>query len=135
MTGVLGGDDDWDPQFYTEQAPIPTNVVLAGSELTWDNSDYVFCWAICKDGKVVDFTTSPAYTVGDTSAKWSVRAANEMGGLSEAVEASITDGIETLQNPEAAVSTHSTYDLMGRKVTTLRPGNVYIRDAKKYIEK
>lgn len=135
VTGVLGGDDDWDPQFYTEQAPIPTNVVLAGSELTWDNSDYVFCWTICKDGKVVDFTTSPAYTVGDTSAKWSVRAANEMGGLSEAVEASITDGIETLQNPEAAVSTHSTYDLMGRKVTTLRPGNVYIRDAKKYIEK
>ncbi len=76
---------DWDPTLLTEQAPLPANVKLTGNTLTWDNSDYALLWAIVKNGNVVAFTTEPTYTVDDAGAKYAVRAANEMGGLSEAV--------------------------------------------------
>ncbi|MDO5446372.1 MAG: pectinesterase family protein [Prevotellaceae bacterium] len=131
VTNVLGGDDDWNPQYYTEQAPVPSNVVLEGSSLTWDNSDYVFCWAVCKDGYVVDFTTTPNYTIDlPNRCTWSVRAANEMGGLGEAVEATVADGIEDV-NTEKASS--ATYDIRGYKVASPHKGQVYIQNSKKYI--
>ena len=78
---------DWDPTLLTEQAPVPANVTLTGNTLTWDNSDYALLWAIVKNGNVIDFTTEPTYTVDDAEATYAVRAANEMGGLSEAAEA------------------------------------------------
>ena len=45
------------------------------------------CYAIFKNGKYVANTTSCEYTTDDITANWSVRAANEMGGLGEAAEA------------------------------------------------
>jgi hypothetical protein len=72
---------DWNPRLYTEQAPAPTNVKLEGNVLSWDDNQYALLWAVCKDGKVVAFTTEPTYTVDDATAAWAVRAANEMGGL------------------------------------------------------
>ncbi len=87
---VMGGDDNWNPQSLTEQASAPENVKLDGVTLTWDNSNYALLWAVVKDGSVVAFTTEPTYTVDDASAKWSVRAANEMGGLGEASSAVVT---------------------------------------------
>ena len=84
---VMGQDDDWDPTAATEQASAPSNVKLNGTTLAWDNNDYALLWAVCKNGKVVDFTIKPTYLVDDASATWSVRAANEMGGLSEATAA------------------------------------------------
>ena len=80
---------DWDPTLLTEQAPTPTNVTLDGNKLTWDDSNYALLWAVVKNGKVIDFTTTPSYTVDDLTATYTVRAANEMGGLSE--EAGITE--------------------------------------------
>ncbi len=79
---------EWDPTLATEQAPAPQNVELAGNKLTWTDSKYALLYAIVKDGKVVDFTLEPSYTVDDPAAKWAVRAANEMGGLGEATAAS-----------------------------------------------
>ena len=84
MTNMYG---EWDPASYTEQASAPTNVTLSGNTLAWDNSNHVFCWAIVKDGSVVDFTIEPTYEVDDAEATWAVRAANEMGGLGEATTA------------------------------------------------
>ena len=31
--------------------------------LAWDNNDYALLWAVCKNGKVVDFTIKPTYLV------------------------------------------------------------------------
>ena len=76
---------DWDPTLLTEQAPVPQNVKQSGNALVWDGSDYALLWAIVKDGKVVDFTTEPTYELTE-SGTYAVRAANEMGGLSEASE-------------------------------------------------
>lgn len=85
---VMGSNDDWDPASFTEQAPAPANVALENGVLSWDDSDYVSCWAVCKDGKVIAFTTEPKFDTQTSRADegvYSVRAANEMGGLGEAV--------------------------------------------------
>lgn len=87
---------DWDPTIYTEQAPLPTNVNLAGNTLAWDDSNYALLWAVVKNGKVVAFTTTPSYTVDDTTATYAVRAANEMGGLGEAITAGEGTGIDNV---------------------------------------
>jgi hypothetical protein len=81
LAAVMGQDDDWQPTLATEQAPVPTGLNANGDQLTWDDSDYALLWAVCKNGKVVDFTTEASYTITEEGV-YSVRAANEMGGLS-----------------------------------------------------
>lgn len=124
---VMGGDDDWDPTAATEQASAPTNVKIAGNNLTWDNSNYALLWAVCKDGKVVDFTVEPTYNVDDTSATWSVRAANEMGGLGEATVASTSTGIENIATSADVLST-KIYSADGVQVSKLQRGiNIVVK--------
>lgn len=125
-TRVMGGDDDWDPASMAEQAPAPANVTIDGSVIRWDDNDYVFCWAVCKDGKVIGFTTTPDYTVepetGATAAPvYSVRAANEMGGLGEAVVASNKTAISDVNADSEVVSTVY-YNLQGMRVAAGTPG-------------
>ena len=117
IENVLGGDDDWNPTSLTEQASAPTGVEIDGSTLTWDDNQYVLCWAVCRDGKVIDFTTEPTYTVTDANAKYSVRAANQMGGLGEAAEAQVATGIDEVGTTESgeAVST-AYYSVQGERV-------------------
>ena len=123
---------DWNPRTATEQAPAPTHVRLSGTSLTWDDSNYALLWAIVKDGHVVDFTTSPSYTVDDAGAHYAVRAANEMGGLGEAAEAALSDdGIrETGIEPTASGS--AVYNLQGIRVGQPRQG-VYVINGRKVI--
>lgn len=123
MNNMFG---DWNPREFTEQAPNPTNVTLykGDNTLKWDNNDYALLWAVCKNGKAVAFTTEPIYTVDDVTAEWSVRAANEMGGLGEAVKAYIEiTGIENVNNANGVVST-SYYNLNGVKVSNSFKGTV-----------
>ena len=125
---------EWDPTLLTEQAPIPTNVKLEGNTLTWDDSNYVLLYAICKDGKVIDFTTEPTFTVDDTTAKYTIRAANEMGGLSEvSAEAAVATGINTVETAKTAVD-NTIYTLMGQRVQTTTKG-VFIINGKKVVKK
>ena len=124
---VMGGDDDWDPTAATEQASAPTNVKIAGNNLTWDNSNYALLWAVCKNGKVVDFTVEPTYNVDDASATWSVRAANEMGGLGEATEATTSTGIENITTSADVLST-KIYSADGVQVSKLQKGiNIVVK--------
>lgn len=123
---------DWDPTLATEQAPVPTNVKLEGSTLSWDDSNYVFCWAVCKDGNVVDFTTEPTYTVSGEG-NWSVRAANEMGGLSEAAAANGSTGIENIVT-ETANTQDAIYNLQGIRVAKAEKG-IYIVNGRKVVVK
>lgn len=125
---VMGGDDDWDPTYYTEQASAPKNVIISGNNLTWDDSNYVLCWAICKDGSVIDFTIENSYTVDDADAVYSVRAANEMGGLgdaTEAVDASET-AITTVDADADDIVSTVCYDMKGVRVSDSYKGAVII---------
>lgn len=136
---VMGQDDDWDPTALTEQASAPTNVVINTDNkmVTWDNSDYVFCWVIFKNGVYVGNTTVPSYEVDDASATWSVRAANEMGGLSEATTATLPTAIDTMN--ASAVKSVTYYNLQGIKVNKTYKGTVIkietLANGKKVITK
>lgn len=125
---VMGQDDDWDPTAATEQASAPSNVKLNGTTLAWDNNDYALLWAVCKNGKVVDFTIKPTYLVDDASATWSVRAANEMGGLSEAT-AVLGTGIRNITSAtEAAVIKTAIYAADGTQLSNLQKGiNIIVK--------
>lgn len=126
---VMGQDDDWDPTAATEQASAPTNVKLNGTTLAWDNNDYALLWAVCKNGKVVDFTITPSYIVDDASATWSVRAANEMGGLSEATVVGQATGIHNIAAAtDAAVIKTAIYAADGTQLSNLQKGiNIIVK--------
>ena len=133
---VMGQDDQWQPTLLTEQAPVPTNVVANTSTLSWDNSAYALLWAVCKDGNVIGFTTTPTYTVQENGT-YTVRAANEMGGLSApslAVEVTGVTGISaTLKNHEKGKD-NASYNLNGQKVGAGYKGLV-IKDGVKVVIK
>jgi hypothetical protein len=78
-----------------------------------------------KDGNVIAFTTEPTYTVDDATVEWSVRAANEMGGLGEAVVA--VSGSEDALNVALNVER---YPGMGYGVTE---ATVDFTEAKAYL--
>lgn len=129
VENIMGQDDDWDPTAATEQASAPTNVKLNGTTLAWDNNDYALLWAVCKNGKVVDFTITPSYIVDDASATWSVRAANEMGGLSEATVVGQGTGIHNIAAAtDAAVIKTTIYAADGTQLSNLQKGiNIIVK--------
>lgn len=128
VENIMGQDDDWDPTAATEQASAPTNVKLNGTTLAWDNNDYALLWAVCKNGKVVDFTITPSYIVDDASATWSVRAANEMGGLSEATVVGQGTGIRNITSATAAVIKTAIYAADGTQFSNLQKGiNIIVK--------
>lgn len=129
VENIMGQDDDWDPTAATEQVSAPTNVKLNSTTLAWDNNDYALLWAVCKNGKVVDFTITPSYIIDDASATWSVRAANEMGGLSEATVVGQGTGIHNIAAAtDAAVIKTAIYAADGTQLSNLQKGiNIIVK--------
>ena len=97
VDNVLGGSDAWQPTLATEQAEAPVLSLEAG-HLVWDSSAYVLCYVVCRDGEIVDVTTSCSYELPDVpeSAEFVVRAANEQGGLSEASNPVLITGLQSV---------------------------------------
>lgn len=135
LATVMGGDDDWDPTEATEQASVPTHVKIENNILTWDNNDYILCWAIVMNGEIVAFTTTPSYTIEDETAQYAVRAANEMGGLGEASEEVSAQGSAIENISVESRPTGILYDLMGRRITHPDKARLYITDGKKFMVK
>lgn len=128
---VMGDGDDWDPTALTEQASAPENVIVTETTLSWDDSNYVFCWAVIKDGNIVDFTTTPSYAIDDASATWSVRAANEMGGLGEATVAQVATAITDIMQKPAFNG--AMYNIAGQRVNANAKG-IVIMNGKKMMK-
>ena len=131
---------EWQPTVLTEQAPVPTNLTLNGTKLTWADSNYTLLWAVCKDGSVVAFTTAPALTITEPGT-YTIRAANEMGGLgtsSESITISndVITGMSGMSNGNRQKS-NIVYDLQGRRVDSLNSmkRGIYIIDGSKMIMK
>lgn len=125
---------DWQPTLATEQAPVPVNVTVSGTQLTWDTSDYALLWAVVKDGSVIDFTTDPSYTL-TTPGNYAVRAANEMGGLSEAsatVVFSDATGLTAIE-PDTTAD-QPKYNLRGQRVTADYKGLVIMQGRKVIVK-
>ena len=83
-------------------------------------------YLVCKDGNIVAFTTEPFYEVGNAfNAVWSVRAANEMGGLGEPAIADTAVGIQSLStSSNAAVVSTRYYNAQGIRVDKSFRGTV-----------
>ena len=127
---VMGQDDQWQPTLLTEQAPVPQNVTLAGTVLSWDDSQYALLFAVVKDGQIVAFTHEASYTVDDATATYTIRAANEMGGLSaSSAAASITDGIETVNSETINSVPETIYTIDGKRLGKMQRGVNIVRQA------
>jgi lysophospholipase L1-like esterase len=134
MNAMFG---DWQPTLLTEQAPAPTDVKLEGNTLSWTGSNYALTYAVCINGEVVAFTTDTEYdlTALESSAparraagaSYSVRASNEMGGLSEAVTASVTNGIDTIDNSANTAVPTAIYTIDGKRLQQMQRGLNIIR--------
>ena len=134
LANVMGQDDDWDPTALTEQASAPANVKIDGDTktMTWDDNNYVLCWVLFKNGEYVTAVTTNTYAVDDTSAAWTVRAANEMGGLGEATTATIITDVNEVKATET-VADETLYNLAGQRVGKSYKGTV-VKNNVKYIK-
>lgn len=85
MAKVLDG---WDPTQATKQMPAPKNVRIKKGKLTWEPCNGALLYVVCCNGNAVGFTTNTSFKFGADKKeyKWSVRAANQMGGLGEESE-------------------------------------------------
>ena len=122
ISNVLGGADAWQPTLYTEQIPAPV-VVGNNNTLTWNDNNYVLCWAIFKHNVFVKFVTTNSYEIpfNSSSSVYTVRAANEMGGLGDVSNpyTFITNGIEkTAGNAELVSRTF--FSLDGRQIVDIK---------------
>ena len=73
---------NWRPDQRTKQVRPPV-LRASGKVITWDDIPEAGCYAICRDRKIIAFTTQPRYTITSSyeGACYSVRCANWYGGL------------------------------------------------------
>ncbi len=111
---------DWTPATLAAQKAV-TNAKIQETTLTWEGDAAKYL--VQKNGESVALTSDKSYTIDDVTAKWSVRAANEMGGLGEATVAVVPTGIEEVAAAEAAdVVSTAIYTVDGVQVNALQRG-------------
>ena len=108
VENILSGNDQWLPELATEQE-APLTIAIEKNIISWTDSKYALVYAVVKDGKIVEFTMDNQYMIPSeiTTAQYTVRAANEMGGLginSNAINYSAT-GIDSNIDSATVVST------------------------------
>lgn len=113
LYNVLGGDDNWMPDMLTEPAPTP-ELSLEGNMLVWPANQYSLCYLIFKEGNYWGQTIGNRYELAEDGV-YSVRAANEMGGLSS-VSNQVSVSTSSLENGwfEAETAPVDVYDIHGR---------------------
>lgn len=112
----------WTPAQYTVQADVKA-VSAADGTITWDAVDGAGSYAVFKNGQLVAFTatTSYAFTEG-VADDYTVRAANQMGGLGAACGSST--GIQGAGVDGATVVSSRFYNMQGIQVEPSYKGAV-----------
>ena len=124
---------EWNPQTLTVQLAAPEVAIDEETNtLSWNAVPDALGYAIVKDGSVVAFTTASSFSISDLGAgTYSIRVANEMGGLGDA------------SNQTTGISSVTVGGLDGDSpiynVSGVRVGNDYkgvvIQKGKKFIKK
>lgn len=73
----------WNPVDVAQQV-YPSRLRIVGRTIIWEDVPEAGCYAICRDRKVIAFTTEPKFVVPRGTyegACFSIRCANKMGGL------------------------------------------------------
>lgn len=120
---------NWTPDELAAQKSVE-GLTLADGSLSWTATDGVTNYAVFKNDVFQGFTTATTYAVGSESAVYSVRAANDMGGLGEAATVDTTTGISSVESEDAANAPY--YNIMGIQVPAKTKG-LLIQNGKKII--
>lgn len=128
--GVFG---EWNPQALTVQLAAPEVVIDEETNtLSWNAVPEALGYAIVKDGSVVAFTTASSFSLSEFGAgTYSIRVANEMGGLGEA--SNTTTGISSI-TVDGLDGNAPKYNVAGQRVDNDYKG-VVIQKGKKFIKK
>ncbi len=104
ISNAMKGTDNWQPDNDAKQVSAPT-IKMDGNTLRWSHISNARCYAVFRNEKYVGNTINNYFRIPEgstTSDKFTVRAANAMGGLgsySNAVSASeITEGGDDNEN-------------------------------------
>lgn len=83
LQNVMLSNDGWNPTTFTAPATAVSGITVKGSTVTWQDNPDALLYAVCKNGKVIGFTTSTSYKVKNLKKKdkITIRPANQMGGL------------------------------------------------------
>ena len=120
---VLGGTDAWDAAALAAQVAAPTNVVLNGAVMTWDDVEDAMLYVVFKDGAFFAQTTAATCSL-TVSGQYSVKAANRFGGLGTASAAVTYKATATgMENAEEAVQ--CTKVMKDGQLLILRDGKTY----------
>lgn len=113
---------DWTPAALASQKD-PIAAKVANGKLTWtDNADM---YMIEKNGEFTALTSETSYDIDDASAKYEVRAANEMGGFG--LSESTATGIDKVISSGDAVKT-VIYSVDGMQLSHLQKGiNILVK--------
>ena len=120
LKNVLGGTDSWLPTDYTYETAAPA-VSASGSTISWTAIEDARCYVIFKDGEYLANQTETSYDI-TSSGVYTVRAANEMGGLG-ATSNAVVSGVIT---PAGWSSFSSSYPL---DLGSIENGTVYYASA------
>lgn len=120
---------DWTPDLLAAQLDAPTPRISDDHTLlTWPEVPGAYCYAICRDGKVIGFTTQTSYRLTIAEGQYTLRVANQRGGLGKPSDvASALGNITTAPDHEPTI-----YDLYGRKVQHPTSG-IYVVDGKRQM--
>lgn len=134
LEAVMGSTDGWDPTALTRQVDAPANVRLSGTTLSWDAAEGAIGYVVCSADTAVAFTCHTTCTVPDASGIYTVRSANEMGGLgapSDSAGSPSTSLRPMVADPTAG---QRVYDLRGVEVTGRSlPHGIYIVGRQKVV--
>ena len=86
-----------------------------------------------KDGAIIDFTTEPTFQISEEGV-YAVRAANEMGGLSEASETINVSSLTGIITVKSSAASDAIYTIQGVRVDKTGKG-LYIVKGKKVVVK
>ena len=113
---------NWTPAALASQKD-PIAAKVANGKLTWTgNADM---YMIEKNGEFAALTTETEYTIDDASAKYEVRAANEMGGFG--LSESTATGIDKVISSDDAIKT-VIYSVDGMQLRHLQKGiNILVK--------
>lgn len=107
---------DWTPAALASQKD-PIAAKVANGKLTWTGNANMYM--VEKNGEFAALTTETEYTIDDASAKYEVRAANEMGGFG--LSESTATGIDKVISSDDAVKT-VIYSVNGMQLSHLQKG-------------
>ena len=113
---------NWTPAALASQKD-PIAAKVANGKLTWTGDADMYM--IEKNGEFAALTTETEYTIDDASAKYEVRAANEMGGFG--LSESTATGIDKIISSDDAIKT-VIYSVDGMQLSHLQKGiNILVK--------